>query len=59
MQQPDYRDQTEAEVNDDIQENGQSDSSELQNQETSQLQHQEEEADGAVVSTSNAQSMTF
>ncbi|XP_030590339.1 protein SOGA1 [Archocentrus centrarchus] len=47
--QPDYRDQSEAEVNDEAKESSQSDSNELQNQETSQLQHEEKETDGAVL----------
>lgn len=50
MQQPDYRDQAEAEVNDEAKESSQSDSNELQNQETSLLQHEEKETDGAVLS---------
>lgn len=60
MQQPDYRDQSESEleVKSETEENSQSDSNKTQNHETGQLEQEGRETDDALVSFTKSQSFT-
>ena len=51
MQQPDYRNQSEPEVQDETEENSQSIRNEMQNQETSQMEQEEKKTDCETVSS--------
>lgn len=58
MQQPDYRDQSEPDVNDETEENGQSVNSESQKQERSQMEQEKEAAQAWVSSMMNNMTAT-